>query len=78
MIFHMHPSFIRKIKTLVLICLLTSIAGVIYQLINEKLVNYNSIFVGLPLGLVFCLLELFLFPKAENRFRKWSFTKMLI
>ena len=74
----MHPSFIRKIKTLVLICLLTSIAGVIYQLINEKLVNYNSILVGLPLGLVFCLLELFLFPKAENRFRKWSFTKMLI
>jgi adenylate cyclase len=78
MIFHMHPSFVRKIKTLVIICFLTSIAGVVYQLINEKLVNYNSILVGLPLGLVFGLLELFLFPRAENRFRQWSFTKMLM
>jgi adenylate cyclase len=74
----MHPSFVRKMKTLVIICFLTCIAGVIYQLINEKFVNYNSIMVGLPLGLVFCLLELFLIPKAENPFRRWSFTKMLI
>ena len=34
--------------------------------------------VGFPLGLVFGLLELFLFPKAEMRFRQWSFTKILI
>ena len=74
----MHPSFARKIRTLIIICFLTCIAGVIYQLINEKRVNYNSILVGLPLGLVFCLLELFLMPKAENLFRQWSFTKMLI
>ena len=30
------------------------------------------------MGLVFGLLELFLFPKAEMRFRQWPFTKMLL
>jgi len=33
---------------------------------------------GFPLGIVFGLLELFLFKKAEIRFRQWSFTKILL
>jgi len=74
----MQPSLARKFKTLALICLFTSFAGVIYQLIDEERLDYNSVLVGLPLGLVFGLLELFLFPKAEMRFRRWSFTKILL
>ena len=50
----------------------------IYQLIDEKRLDHTSVMVGLPLGLVFGLLELFLFPKYERRFREWSFTKMLV
>jgi adenylate cyclase len=69
---------VRKIKTLAFICVSTSFAGMIFQLINEQRVNYNSVLLGFPLGLVFGLLELFLFPKAENRFRKWPFSKVLI
>ena len=45
---------------------------------RRKRLDYNSVLVGFPLGLVFGLLELFLFPKAEMRFRQWSFTKILI
>ena len=56
----------------------TSFAGVIFQLIGEQRLDYNSVLIGFPLGLVFGLLELFLFPKAEMRFRQWSFTKILI
>src|SRR5215203_3234289 len=74
----MQPNLVRKLKTLGLICLLTCFAGVIFQLINEERLNYNSVLVGLPLGLVFGFLELFLLPKAEIRFRQWSFTKILI
>lgn len=74
----MQVDIIRKLKTLALICLLTCIAGVIYQLINETDLNYNSVIIGLPLGLVFGLLELFLLPRFEMRFRQWSFTKMLL
>src|SRR5207247_8281264 len=36
------------------------------------------VLVGFPLGLVFGLMELFLFPKAETWFRQWSFTKILV
>jgi len=36
------------------------------------------VLVGLPLGLVFGLLEIFLFPKAETRLRRWSFTSILV
>jgi hypothetical protein len=74
----MQPNLVRKFKTLALICLFTSFAGVIFQLINEKRLDYNSVLLGFPLGLVFGLLELFLFPMADMRFRKWSFTKILI
>ena len=61
-----------------LICSFTSLAGVLYQLINEMHLNFNSVLMGLPLGLAFCFLELFLFRKAENRFRQWPFTRMLL
>jgi adenylate cyclase len=58
--------------------LFTCFAGIIYQLIAEQHLDYNSAVFGIPLGLVFGFLELLLFAKAENRFRQWSFTKMLL
>lgn len=74
----MQPDLMRKFKTLTLICLFTSFAGGLYQLIGELRLNFNSVLFGFPLGLGFGLLELFLFSKAEKRFRQWPFTKMLV
>jgi hypothetical protein len=70
----MQPNLVRKFKTLGLICIFTCFAGVIFQLIAEERLDYNSV----SIGFVFGLLELFLFPKAEMRFRQWSFTKILL
>jgi len=74
----MKPNLVRKFKTLALICIFTCFAGVMFQLVNEERLDYNSVLVGFPLGLVFGLLELFLFPKADMRFRQWSFTRILL
>ena len=74
----MQPNRIRKFKTLALICLFTSFAGVIYQLINEVRLDYNSVLIGFPLGLCFGLLELFVLQGAEMRFHKWPFTRIII
>src|SRR5688500_15187145 len=74
----MQPLLIRKLKTGALICLFTSFAGVLFQLISEERLNQNSVLVGFPLGLVFVLLELFLFPRAGQQFRRWSFVRMLL
>jgi len=74
----MQPNLVRKFKTLALICLFGCFAGVIFQLIHEERLDYNSVMIGFPLGLVFGLLELFLLPGAEMRFRRWSFTKILV
>jgi adenylate cyclase len=61
-----------------MICLLTSIAGVIFQMINEEHVNINSILFGFPLGVAFSLLELYIFPRFKAHFSQWSFTRLLI
>lgn len=74
----MQTNFLRKLNTLALICLFTSLAGVLYQLVNERRINFNSVLMGLPLGLAFGFLELYLFPRAKIRFWQSSFTKMLI
>jgi len=49
-----------------------------FQLVNAGHLDHNSVVIGFPLGLVFGLLELFLFPKAEKLFRRWSFTRILL
>jgi len=74
----MKPTQVRKLKTLGFVCFFACFAGVIYQLINEKRLDHNSVIVGLPLGLVFGWLELVLLPKAHKWYRYWSFTKMLV
>lgn len=74
----MQPLFVRKLKTLAWICLFTSFAGAVFQLVNETRLDYNSVLIGFPLGLVFGGLELFVFPKVQVRFRQWSFTGMLL
>ena len=74
----MQPAIYRKLRTLLLICLFTSIAGMLYQLIGEQLLNYNSVLFGLPLGLGFGLLELFIFPKFVRYFRQLPFTKLVV
>jgi len=63
---------------LAFICFFTCCAGIIYQLIDEMHLNQNSVLTGLPLGLAFGFLELFLFPKSGKMFRQWSFTKLLL
>ena len=74
----MPPTLLKKAKTLGLICVFTSLAGVIFQLINETHLDYNSVTIGISLGLAFGLLELFVFPKAEKFFRRWSFTEIIL
>src|SRR6188474_1187928 len=74
----MQNQLSQKLKFLGMICLMTSFAGMVFQLIGERRLDYNSVLYGLPLGIVFGVLELFLFPKADMRFRQWSFTRMLI
>jgi len=74
----MHRNFLRKLRTLGLICLFTSFAGIVYQLINEERLSYHSVLFGLPLGLGFGLLELFVFPNSKLQVRRWSFTRILI
>src|SRR5688572_10631626 len=74
----MPSNMIRKFKILAIICLFTSFAGVIFQLIGEERVDHNSVVLGFPLGLVFGLLELFLFPRSYKKFQKWSFTRIII
>ena len=73
----MQPQLARKLKTLTLICVFTSFAGVIYQLVNEVLIDHRSIIMGFPLGLVFGILELFVFSNPGSKMRQWSFTKLL-
>jgi adenylate cyclase len=41
-------------------------------------VNAASIQMGLPLGLVFGLMELFILPMFEKRFRNWTFTGIFL
>ena len=74
----MQPYVGIKFRSLAVICLSTSFAGVIFQLIDEKRLDYNSVLVGFPLGLAFGLLELFLLPKAKLNFLRWSFSKILL
>jgi adenylate cyclase len=74
----MSTELTRKLKSLALICLFGCFAGVIYQLINENYIDFRSLIVGFPLGLVFGIMELFLIPRASARLHQWPFTVVIL
>ena len=57
---HIHPLLANKLKTLIIICLVSGLAGVVFQFFDDGRVGYESVLIGIPMGLFFGLLELFI------------------
>lgn len=59
-----------KLKLLLEICLITALAGIIYQMVSDRVVNHLSLFMGIPLGIGFGIIELFIFSGLRKNFLK--------
>ena len=57
---HIHPLSANKLKALIVICLVSGLAGVVFQFFDDGRVGYESVLVGIPMGLFLdCLSFLF-------------------
>ena len=72
---HIHPLLENKLKALIIICLVSGLAGVVFQFFDDGHVGYESVLVGIPVGLFFGLFELFIF---HGRFRRLPFIRILL
>lgn len=62
-----------KLRQIVEFCIIGSIAGVIYQLVSEGIVNYKAFLMGSSLGLAFAIIELYFFSRYRKHFSKFPF-----
>ena len=65
-----NKKIIGKLKQLGEFCLFGAIAGIIFQLINEKFITEMAFMIGIPLGGVFGIIELFIFSGLRKKFLK--------
>jgi adenylate cyclase len=72
------PILVRKLKAMGVICTFTCLAGICYQFATERIVDYNSILVGLPLGINFALFELFLLKKTHKKLYRMPFVRIIV
>ncbi len=68
----------RKLKLLALICSFSGAAGVLYQFLADKQVTYESVLVGIPIGLVFAVMELFVLAGRGRRRRGLPFGALIL
>lgn len=61
-----------------LICIFTSIAGVIYEIVDTGALSFMSVLIGLPIGLVYAVLELYVFTNRDLWINKLSFIKLIL
>ena len=66
----MNPLIKGKLRLIAEFCLFGAIAGFLYQLINEKFVDYRAFVLGIPLGAAYGILELFIFSGLRKQFLK--------
>jgi adenylate cyclase len=69
----LNPLLLRKLKILGIICIFTTIVGILFQWINDGFISLAGPVVGLFLGLSFGILELFLLKKLNIRLKKLPF-----
>ena len=64
----MNPVLTEKLKILGEFCLITAFSGIIYQLIDTKIVNHIGIIMGASLGFGYGVLELFILSGLKKKF----------
>jgi adenylate cyclase len=69
----LHPTLIRKLKLLGIICIFTIATSIFYQRLNDGYIDSISVVVGLFLGLNFGILELFFLKKLNFLLKKFPF-----
>ena len=66
------PLLVKNLKYVILICLASIFAGMIYQMLSEGFIDYNAFAVGLWIGLGFSLFKYFFTPKLNKAIRTFS------
>ena len=73
----MSPVLTRKLKLLGLICAFSACAGMFYQRVGEETIGIESLLIGVPVGLIFGVMELFAFEAFGRRLRSLSFIPLV-
>ena len=66
----MNPVTTSKLKLLVEFCLFGILAGIIFQMLQEGVVNYIAVIMGMSLAFGFWVLELFILAGLRKKFLK--------
>ena len=66
----MNPVIKSKLKLLVEFCLFGILAGIIFQMLQEGVVNYIAVIMGMSLAFGFWVLELFILAGLRKKFLK--------
>ena len=79
----MNPLIKRKLKLILLFCIFSMPAGILYQRLNNGYIDHNAFIVGLVMGLAFGVLELFILTKFNRRIKVFPipiiiFTKTIV
>ncbi len=64
-----NQSLRQKLQTIAAFCIISIIAGIIFQFFEEGFVNYNAFIIGLFIGIGFGLFEIYLMPVINQRFK---------
>lgn len=67
-----------KIKLLIEFCLMGALAGIIFQLLHEGIVDYRAFLIGISLGGAFGLIELFVFLGYRKKLQKMPLVLAII
>ena len=75
---NLNPIITHKVKTLLMICIFSILAGFGYQYFSEGSINYRGPMIGFFIGLSFSVIEFFLLNKMNKHFERLPFLITLI
>jgi len=64
----MNPVITGKLRLLTEFSLFGALAGIIFELLREGLIDYRAFVMGVPIGFAFGIMELFVFFGLRRRF----------
>ena len=68
----------QKLRTLSIICVISILAGIIYQYMDVGFIDYNAFVLGFLIGLGFGIFELFFMSKINRRIKSYPLPAIIV
>lgn len=72
------PKLKQNLKTLLIICIISNVAGILFQIFDDGFIDYNAFLMGSLIGLGFWFYEIYFISKVKRKIKPYPLPTIIV